>query len=79
LSVLFAFAILMLVRFSPAADEWLPVPPEDLTMKDNLKQPGADAMVLYREVRVDAKQSSVNNYLRIKVFSPNRREGPSRH
>jgi hypothetical protein len=59
----------MLVRFSPAADEWLPVPPEDLTMKDNPKQPGADAMVLYREVRVDAKQSSVNNYLRIKVFT----------
>ena len=38
-------------------------------LKDNTKQPGADAMVLYREVNVDAKEASVENYLRIKVFT----------
>jgi hypothetical protein len=52
------------------ADDWLPVPPEDLALKDNPKQPGADAMVLYREVNEDANTSAVNNYLRIKIFTP---------
>jgi len=51
------------------ADDWLPVDPADLAMKDNSKQPGADAMVLYREVFVDAKPSTVDNYLRLKVFT----------
>jgi hypothetical protein len=59
--------------FSPlvarAGDDWLPVPPEDLALKDNAKQPGADAMVLYREVNVDAREASVSNYLRIKIFT----------
>jgi hypothetical protein len=63
-------ALFLLSLALPAfADDWLPVPPEDLAMKDNPKQPGADAMVLYREVRVDAKIASVTNYLRIKVFT----------
>jgi uncharacterized protein DUF3857 len=52
-----------------AADDWLPVPPEDLAMKDNPNQPGADAMVLYREVDEDAKTATVNNYIRIKIFT----------
>ncbi|MGA8011472.1 MAG: DUF3857 domain-containing protein [Candidatus Acidiferrales bacterium] len=51
------------------ADDWLPVPPEDLALKDNPKQPGAAAMVLYREVNEDANTSAVNNYLRIKIFT----------
>ncbi|MBZ5694146.1 MAG: DUF3857 and transglutaminase domain-containing protein [Acidobacteriia bacterium] len=67
-------SILMLVcatyPLSALADDWIAVPPEDLAMKDNPKQPGADAMVLYREVNVDAKNSTVNNYLRIKIFTP---------
>ena len=51
------------------ADDWLPVDPADIAMKDNPKQPGADAMVLYREVSVDAQPSTVDNYLRIKIFT----------
>src|SRR5579863_9533126 len=66
-------AFLLAWAFSPlaarAGDDWLAVPPEDLALKDNAKQPGADAMVLYREVNVDAKEASVDNYLRIKVFT----------
>lgn len=63
-------ALFALTLAIPAfADDWLPVPPEDLAMKDNPKQPGADAMVLYREVKVDAKNASVTNYLRIKIFT----------
>jgi hypothetical protein len=56
------------------ADDWLPVPPEDLALKDNPKQPGADAMILYRQVVVDASKASVSGdseeeYVRIKVFT----------
>ena len=72
-TTMYAVAILIVVfaafpRVS-RADDWLPIPPEDLALKDNPKQPGADAMVLYREVNEDAKQASVNNYIRIKIFS----------
>lgn len=52
-----------------ANDAWLPVSPDDLALKDNPKEPGADAMILYREVNVDAKNSTVNNYIRIKIFT----------
>jgi Domain of Unknown Function with PDB structure (DUF3857) len=52
-----------------SADDWLPIDPADLAMKDNPKQPGADAMILYREVNEDAKNASVNDYTRIKIFT----------
>jgi hypothetical protein len=51
------------------ADDWRPVSPDDLALKDNPKQPGADAMVIYRQVDVDAKNASVLNYLQIKIFT----------
>ncbi|MGB9068742.1 MAG: DUF3857 domain-containing protein [Candidatus Acidiferrales bacterium] len=51
------------------ADDWLPIPPEDLAMKDNPKQAGLDAMILYREVNEDAKLASVNTYVRVKIFT----------
>lgn len=52
-----------------ATEGWLPIPPEDLAMKDNPKQPGSDAMILYREVNVDARNATVDNYLRVKIFT----------
>src|SRR5579863_7513492 len=66
--IIFAAAALVAVPRSHA-DDWLPIPPEDLAMKDNPKQPGADAMILYREVNEDAKLASVNHYFRIKIFT----------
>lgn len=56
------------------AQDWLPVPPEDLAMKDNPKQPGLDAMILYREVAVDVSKANVSGdseheYMRIKIFT----------
>lgn len=55
------------------ADDWLPIPPEDLAMKDNPKEPGADAMILYRQVTIDARHAydgdSVEEYIRMKVFT----------
>ena len=58
---------------------WLPVPPEDLALKDNPKQPGADAMILYRENVVDARKATstgdtVEEYVRIKIFHSGRYE-----
>jgi hypothetical protein len=68
--VLAAVAVFLTARPHPAsADDWLPIDPADLAMKDNPKQPGADAMLLYREVTVDAKPSTVDNYMRIKVLT----------
>jgi hypothetical protein len=52
-----------------AGDDWIPVPPEDLALKDNPASPGADAMILYRESVVNATESSVAEYVRIKVFT----------
>jgi Domain of Unknown Function with PDB structure (DUF3857) len=53
---------------------WLPVSPADLALKDNPKQPGANAMILYREVVVNAAHvhvggDTVEEYMRIKVFT----------
>jgi hypothetical protein len=72
----FVFAILAaeLANRHVIADDWLPVPPADLAMKDNPAQPGADAMILYRNSHVDARRALIDGefdeeYFRIKVFT----------
>ena len=79
LSLFAIFAVFSLVVLTSAApvradDSWLPVPPEDLAMKDNPASPGADAMILYREDIVDASNVYVDGdndeeYFRIKIFT----------
>ena len=54
---------------APAKDEWLPIPPEDLALKDNPASPGADAMILYRESAIDGQQAAFHEYVRIKIFT----------
>jgi len=54
---------------APAKDEWLPIPPEDLALKDNPASPGSDAMFLYRESAIDAEQAAFHEYMRIKIFT----------
>jgi len=59
---------------SSKAIDWQPISPDDLALKDNPKQPGADAMILYREVVLDASKVSSDGesdqeYTRIKVFT----------
>jgi hypothetical protein len=71
LAALFAAAIPRAMR---GADEWLPISPEDLALKDNPKSPGADAMILYRESVLSAKYErsqgdSDTEYYRIKIFT----------
>ena len=67
--------ILSLSSGSPAKDDWLPIPPEDLALKDNPLNPGAHAMILYRENSIDAKASSVVEYDRIKIFTEEGKNG----
>ena len=52
-----------------AAESWLPVSPEDLALKDNPASPGSRAMILYRSSDIDSKESSVEEYMRIKIFT----------
>ncbi len=60
-------------KFS-AGDDWLPITPEDLALKDNPASHGANAMILYRSSDVNEKYvntdgASVNDYYRIKIFT----------
>jgi len=71
----FRLAVFLLVTYSlggrlaSAADDWQPIAPEDLALTDNPKSPGADAMILYRESLINAGESSVSEYVRIKIFT----------
>ncbi len=78
LTIICAIVILIIAfAASPGvsrADDWLAIPPEDLALKDNPKQPGADAMILYRELDDDASKSAASGdtleeYVRIKIFT----------
>jgi hypothetical protein len=57
-----------------AGDDWLPISPADLALKDNPAQTGAHAMILTRESAVSEKYvntdgASVSEYERIKIFT----------
>ncbi len=72
--ILLVMILLAAPRIAPAGDEWQPITPEDLALKDNPKSPGADAMILYRESVVSAKDlhklgDSDEEYVRIKIFT----------
>src|SRR5271156_967005 len=67
-------AVALAPRPSSAGDDWLPVPPADLALRDNPASPGAHAMILYRESAVNEKftntdGASVSEYVRIKIFT----------
>lgn len=47
---------------------WPPVPPEELTLKDNVFDPGSPAMILEYEVESDNNKSNETVYKRIKIF-----------
>jgi hypothetical protein len=52
-----------------AKDDWLPITPEDLAMKDSPSNPGAKAMILYRSIDRDDQMGSQHEYVRIKIFT----------
>src|SRR5271166_6940256 len=53
----------------PAVDDWQPIDPADLALKDNPKAPGADAMILYGETRVNEPKFFTESYTRMKIFT----------
>jgi hypothetical protein len=54
---------------SDAADEWLPISPDELKMTSVPEAPGASAIYLYRQVDRDDGQSSEYNYVRVKILT----------
>ncbi len=52
-----------------AVDDWQPIDPADLALKDNPKAPGADAMVLYGETKVNEPLAYIEHYTRMKIFT----------
>jgi transglutaminase-like putative cysteine protease len=68
LAALLVPALFLATQQSSAANDWQPIPPEDLALKDNPKSPGSDAMILYHETEIRAGES-LSEYVRIKVFT----------
>src|SRR5512146_1061981 len=52
-----------------AQEGWLPVTKEDLALKADPLNPGAAAMILYREIYADNPTFTETNYTRIKIFA----------
>src|SRR5439155_1200830 len=51
------------------SDEWPPVPPEELALKDDPANPGASAILLYREISTDDVKAVGTNYYRVKILT----------
>ena len=72
LIALLVFCIAILYRALPvdAADEWLPITPEELKMTSVPEAPGAPAVYLYRQVdRDDGTNGHESDYYRIKILT----------
>jgi len=52
-----------------ASDDFAPIPPDELSMKDYPASPGAAAIILERDVYTDAGAFTESHYVRIKVFT----------
>jgi hypothetical protein len=68
-----AFLLLLCAMFISrslsAGDDWLPIASEDLALRDNPASPGAHAMILYREDRINTPNGTDDEYVRIKIFT----------
>jgi hypothetical protein len=56
------------MQTAQAKDDWLPITPEDLALKDNPAVPGSKAMILYRSIERDDATGSETEYVRMKIF-----------
>jgi hypothetical protein len=63
-----AFAAFLLPQLV-AADDWLPISPEELKMTSEPGAPGAPAINLYRQVDRDDQKYNEVNYVRIKILT----------
>jgi len=74
IGIALVFMLLSGITLLARASDWQPIAAEDLALKDNPKQPGTDAMILYREFVDDASKAgstgdTLSEYVRIKVFT----------
>lgn len=69
LVLVLAATLLSIVPKGQAAADWPPISQEELAMKDNPAEPGALAMILYREEKFETEHSIENYYFRIKIFN----------
>ena len=70
--LLLAVSLALRPRTVGAADEWLPISPEELKMTSDPAAPGAPAVTLYRQVdRDDSSPRTPHeyNYVRTKIFT----------
>ncbi len=65
------FVALHVLSFAVTArsDDWLPITPQELAMKESPLSPGAHAVLLYREVETDDGLSVESHYYRIKILT----------
>ena len=68
---LFCFSLLLMLTTGKARafDEWLPVSPQELKMTQEPSQPGADAVILYREEVTDEGKQFRYTYIREKILT----------
>ncbi len=69
ISACFAVFFLLSSPLAHAKDEWQPITPEDLALKDNPAVPGSKAMILYRSIERDDAMGSQIEYVRVKIFT----------
>jgi hypothetical protein len=69
LLLLACFASLLLSPALFAIDDWQPIDPADLKLTSEPKQPGADAVILYREEIYNDLLKFQSNYVRIKILT----------
>ena len=71
------FAAFLLMTFATCCahgEDWLPISPEELSMRSTPKAPNAPAIYLYRQVDRDDNDPSESTYERIKVLTEEGRD-----
>ena len=59
----------VLLSQARSESDWPPIPPEELALRDDHLNPGAHAVILYREVYADHVDHSETHHVRIKVLT----------
>ena len=69
-----AFLLLTFATCCARGEDWLPISPEDLSMRSAPKAPNASAIYLYRQVDRDDNDPSESTYERIKILTEEGRD-----
>lgn len=75
--MLVVFCLFFSFVYAKAGDDWIPIDPSDLALKEPKVEKDADAEAIFWEVKIDDSSDSqlaVKHYLRIKIFTERGRE-----